>query len=143
VTTPEHNKINYPDHPERKETARYRRTHHKLCVQEKTPCFICGTLTKTETHHFFCEWAAAGAIDWLVFGKHAEKYFNPQTGTQIGPAFDWKAVQKDPETFVDAPENMVVLCVDHHRSKTHGIHHVPYPEWILQRAAKSGYKFID
>ena len=49
---------------------------------------------------------------------------------------------KNPDIFVDSKYNMIVLCVEHHRSSNRGIHHVPFPEWILQRNAKNGFEFL-
>jgi hypothetical protein len=139
-------KIHYPDHPPRKETPEYIRTHKMLCIEKNMPCFICGKThhegCQTETHHYFCEYAAMNAIDWIAFGEKAKTLYNPQTGENIGSMFDWKEVQKNPTIFVDSPQNMVVLCPDHHRSSYCGIHHVPYPEWLLQIAPKNGFVFL-
>lgn len=139
--------IHYPDHPPRKDTPLYRRTHRQLCITQDLPCFICGKTRKrdkvvTETHHFFCEKAAEGAIDWIRFGERAAQFTNPQTNVLIGPLFDWTQVARKPETFVDSIHNMVVLCPEHHRSAARGIHHIPYPEWQLQATAREGFTFL-
>lgn len=140
--------INYPDHPERAESALYRRTHHDLCVTRNIGCWICGVKhsegVHTETHHFFCEWAAMGAVDWAGrFAQEAKWMFNPQSGHNIHPLFDWDRVAKDPTIFVDSMHNMIVLCPVHHRDPVKGIHHVPYPEWILQRFPVEGFTFLE
>jgi len=67
----------YPDHPPRTESSLYRRTHHKLIVIDKTPCYVCGTMIKRETHHYFVEWADAEAVDWDKIRKYH-------------PNFDWQ-----------------------------------------------------
>ncbi|MDE2100854.1 MAG: hypothetical protein KGL39_26645 [Patescibacteria group bacterium] len=136
--------VHYPDHPPRTDTAIYRKTHHDLCIVKDIPCFVCGKTRKeskvlTETHHFYCEKAGERAIDWIAFGRKAQTLHNIQTGLHIGSAFDWEEVQKNPDIFVDSPANMVVLCPEHHRSAHRGIHHVPFPEWILQACAVEGF----
>jgi hypothetical protein len=139
--------VHYPDHPPREDTALYRRTHHELCLVKDLPCFGCGRTRAehkvlTETHHFFCEKAAEKAVDWIKFGAKAENLYNIQTGVHIGSSFDWDAVQKNSDLFVDSTANMVVLCPDCHRSSTKGIHHVPFPEWVLQAYAMDGFTFL-
>lgn len=139
-----HYTVNYPDHEKRHDSAIYKRTHHEL---RDMPCFICGKTQQKdgislETHHFYCEKAAENAIDWEAFGEFAKKTYNIQTGENIGANFDWKEVAKDPDSFVDSPHNMIVLCKEHHTSGAKGIHHVPFPEWILQKYPKNGFEFL-
>jgi hypothetical protein len=112
------------------------------------PCYVCdakhSTGVITETHHYFCEWAAMNAFDWIKFGQDCNTYHivNPQTGVYIGDKFDWTTVQINPELFVDSEYNMMVLCPTHHRDGKKGIHHVGYPEWNLQKFAKDGFSFL-
>jgi hypothetical protein len=139
--------VHYPEHPPRVDTPLYNKTHHTLCLVQDLPCWICGKTRKssgvlTETHHFFCEKAAQNAIDWKKFGQKAMSLYNPQTGLHLGTSFDWEMVQHNPDLFVDSCANMVVLCPEHHRSSSQGIHHVPYPEWILQSCAREGFVFL-
>jgi hypothetical protein len=151
VTETNHHSIHYPDHPPRVDTPLYKKTHAKLCFEENEDlgCLICGKNRKrdkvvTETHHFFCEKAAELGIDWIKFGEESYLLVNPQTKLCLANAgFDWEEVAKDPHIFVDSEANMIVLCPLHHRSEECGIHHVPYPEWILQKFAKKGFKFLD
>jgi len=130
----------------RTESARFRATKQLLCEELDLPCWICRKRradgAQTEAHHFFVMWAAHEAVDWDEFGRFADTLFNPQTGEHLDPAFDWAAVAADPMVFVDSPQNMVVLCNTHHRSRSEGIHHVPFPEWILQRFPKKGFDFL-
>lgn len=139
--------VNYPDHEKRKETSLYRKTRKELCENRNLPCFICGkTKTKDgislQIHHFYCEKAAQNAIDWVAFGEFANLCYNIQTGENLGDKFDWKEVEKDPNLFVDSIYNMVVLCQEHHISGKKGIHHVPFPEWILQKFGKDHFQFL-
>lgn len=141
--------VHYPNHPPRKDTPLYRKTHHNLCKKRDLPCYVCGRTQKrnkivTETHHYFCEKAAELGTDWIAFGKESMMKFNPQTGQCLGTiGFNWEEVAKNPGIFVDSEANMVVLCPEHHRSADKGIHHVPGPEWILQKHAKDGFEFLS
>ena len=142
-----HYTVNYPDHVKRTESAIYRKTHRDLCIVRNFPCFICGKThakdgISLETHHFYCEKAAQNAIDWTEFGKFAQNCYNIQTGENIGQAFDWTEVAKHPDIFVDSPYNMIVLCKEHHISGNKGIHHVPFPNWILQKYPANGFQFL-
>ena len=139
--------VNYPNHVKRKDSSIYRKTHNKLCHEQDMPCFICGKTQKKnnislETHHFYCEKAAQNAIDWIEFGKFADNCYNIQTGINIGSTFIWKEVEKNPDIFVDSVHNMIVLCKEHHISGSNGIHHIPFPDWILQKYPKSGFQFL-
>jgi len=142
-----HYTVNYPNHEKRTSSTLYNKTHHELCHIKDMGCFICGKTHKkdgiaTETHHFFCEWAGQNGVDWIKFGQSAKMLYNPQTGENIGNVFNWSAVSKNPTIFVDSPQNMIVLCKEHHISGNRGIHHVPFPEWILQKFAKPGVEFL-
>ena len=140
-----HYTIVYPNHKKRTNSTIYNKTHNELINKIHLNCFVCNKTkneTQLETHHFYCEKAAENAIDWIKFGKFANNCYNIQTGENIGIQFDWTQVSKEPELFVDSKYNMVVLCVEHHRSSNKGIHHVPFPEWILQKNAKKGFEFL-
>ena len=135
----------YPNHKKRTNSSLYNRTHDDLINKTHLNCFVCNKTkneTQLETHHFYCEKAAENAIDWIKFEKFAINCYNIQTGENIGNKFDWNQVSSNPELFVDSKYNMIVLCVEHHRSSNRGIHHVPFPEWILQRNAKKGFEFL-
>ena len=139
--------VNYPDHVKRKDSAIYKRSHHELCHIRDTPCFICGKTQKKynislETHHFYCEKSAENAIDWQEFSKFATNCYNIQTGINIGNTFNWKEVELNPDIFIDSIHNMIVLCKEHHISGGKGIHHIPFPDWIIQKYPKNGFEFL-
>ena len=139
--------VNYPNHEKRKTSSIYRKTHYELCHIKNLPCFICGKTKinniSLETHHFYCEKAAQKAIDWIQFGKFAKNCYNIQSGDYFGDKFDWNEVENNPDIFVDSVYNMIVLCKEHHISGRKGIHHVPFPNWILQKYPKNGFKFLE
>jgi hypothetical protein len=141
-----HYSVRYPIHEKRKNSAIYNSTHHELIHVRNLPCFICGkhnsSSSPLETHHFYCEKSAQNAIDWRVFGEFANHCYNIQTGDCIGTRFVWTEVEKTPDIFVDSVYNMIVLCKEHHISGGRGIHHVPFPDWILQKYPKDGFEFL-
>jgi hypothetical protein len=140
-----HYTVVYPNHKKRTNSYLYNKTHDELINKLNMPCFICNKSKdqiQLETHHFYCEKAGESAIDWIKFGEFAKNCYNIQTGENIGNNFDWEYISTNPELFVDSKYNMIVLCIDHHRSGNKGIHHVPFPEWILQKNAKDGFEFL-
>ena len=140
-----HYTVNYPFHEKRIESSIYRKSRKEMI---HLPCFICGKFkgdddTSVEAHHFYIEKSASNAIDWIKFGIFANNLYNFQTGEKIGDKFIWEEVRKNPEIFVDSKYNMIILCKEHHTSGKFGIHHVPFPEWILQRFPVEGFKFLS
>lgn len=138
-----HYTVNYPDHSKRVETNIFRHTRKEL---ENMPCFICGKTKNdnnisNEVHHYYIEKVATTAIDWEKFSKYANTCYNIQTGELIGDKFDWEEVKKNPDIFIDSPYNMIVLCKEHHTGRC-GIHHIPFPDWIVQKFTVDGFKFI-
>lgn len=117
----------YPDHPPRTESPLFARTKHHLVSVLDTPCRVCGTKELREVHHFHAEWADADGIDW----DHMRV---------IHPLFDWSTF-KDASDFIDSEYNMMVLCQKHHRHVDHGIHNLPYPDWIMQENKLSSFQF--
>jgi len=132
-----HYSIHYPPHEPRKNSSLYNKTHKEM---KNIPCFICNK-SGIETHHYFIEWAAMNAIDWKKFGEASPYLYNPQTGVNINQ-FDWTQVAHQPELFIDSHHNMITLCKEHHTSGRRGIHHVPYPDWILQKFS-NGFVFLE
>ncbi len=131
-----------PAHPPREETPIYRATHHKLVVEEDTPCIVCGVKNSTlddpkqnpfgakalETHHFPIERSLLEACDWQKVKEH----FGFAAFHLKGP--------EDLEAFVDSEDNMMVVCDIHHRSKQYGIHHLLAQDWFIQPFLREGYR---
>jgi hypothetical protein len=133
----------YPAHDPRRETAEYKKIHHRLTVKEDRPCLVCGVRNSTlknkaknpygakqmETHHHVVEWALANAIDVDKFNKvllprlRAHHPNNKQYKKKAFTADEVKA-------WVDHDEdNLWVLCDVHHRAKYFGIHEITHPIW--------------
>ena len=115
----------YPAHPPRRASAEYRRVHDHLVKELDEACWICGIRRSTggrmETHHYRLEWALAwpGLIDpALVLADF------PAMGEADDPHL---------RAWLDSEANMLVLCDEHHRSGTTGIHSITYPAWVAQR----------
>jgi hypothetical protein len=138
-------------HPPRKSSPVYVRAHHDLIYVKLTPCWVCGLIPGptgkfddarlvNETHHDVIEEASFMAVD--VTKVEADE-----------PAWDWTKVDPhDNATFFnagDADSAMRVICSVHHRATKPqpdhrgilgvGIHHIPYPVWVLQRYVKAEY----
>lgn len=114
----------YPDHPPRTESARFRKTKHHWHEQGAT-CYICGQVDSIEIHHQFVEWAFAGAVDWVKMRT-------------LHPGFDWSNYA-EPTDFVDSIYNTIPLCVIHHRAPNHGVHHLPAPNWLIQKYVRKDF----
>jgi hypothetical protein len=114
----------FPDHPPRTESALFRKTK-KHYHDAGATCFICGTADNIEIHHVVIEWAFAGAVDWdKLKADH--------------PDFDW-ASYKEPTDFIDSIYNTIPLCAKHHRAPNHGVHHEPYPNWLIQKYVRDDF----
>jgi hypothetical protein len=130
-----------PDHADRKETSTFRRARQDL-LDHGYGCFIGNGCVDgpLEAHHFFVEWSKASVIDWKKMQAGATHMVNPQNGLELS-VIDWVAVTLDPVTFVDRMANLMMLCAKHHRDTAHGIHHIPYSLWILQKYGIDGFEF--
>lgn len=147
----------YPDHAEpRTESTTFRHTKAEGHRQQ-IPCAISGHVDGAEYHHVFCEWAYADAVDWITvksigtgeitrlplldlvthqplasgetFDVKASFIWMICKLAELR-GFDWHAFDPSkPETFVDSPQNMLVLNAKFHRMKGHGIHLEPFPVW--------------
>lgn len=142
-------------HGPRKSSPTYVRAHHDLVYVKLTPCWICGLIPNekgkfddlkmvNETHHDLIEHAAFMGVD--VAKVEGDE-----------PNWDWSKVDPhDNSTFYlagDAAPAMKVICSVHHRATRPipdhrgilgvGIHHIPYPAWVLQRYIKPEYPLFQ
>lgn len=113
----------YPEHDPREASAEYTKVHHHLVYELDEPCWICGIKNSTggamETHHWVVEWALANAID----------------PAKILASFPSMGEADEPHLrqWLDSEGNMLVLCEEHHRGGTYGIHLITYPAWVSQK----------
>ncbi|MEZ0602953.1 hypothetical protein ACAX43_12480 [Paraburkholderia sp. IW21] len=118
----------YPDHPPRTESALFRKTK-KHWHELGTECYINHDCKGgIEIHHRYVEWAFAGAVDWNLM-------------RELHPDFDWSTFN-DATDFVDSIYNTLPLCEAHHRDPQCGVHHVPAPNWEIQRYVRGDYKLF-
>lgn len=117
----------YPDHIQRTASKLFERSRIHLIKELNKGCEVCNTKEKLECHHFHCEWADSNDIDWDKMKK-------------FHPKFDWTTFT-NPEDFVDSEYNMMILCETHHRGIDHGIHCLPFPDWIAQKNKKDDFAF--
>lgn len=126
-----------PAHGPRVETPEYAKAHHTLVYTLNKPCIVCGVTrrslknpkknpfnaTAIETHHAHIERSLAAACDWR------------KVHVDFPSVYDDASLMR----WVDSPENLIVLCDQHHRSVEHGIHHLLPADWNIQRYLRTGY----
>ena len=147
----------YPGHEPRTESATFRETK-RAGKKAGERCAVSGVAEGVEYHHVFVEWAFSDAIDWhavkdialgLVTRLPVLDLETDAPTAQLYPVeqsliyaiiqitrargFDWAAFDPDqPGTFVDSPQNMLVLHEKFHRAKGHGMHMESLPIWSMQ-----------
>lgn len=122
-------------------------------------CAISGQ-PNPQYHHIFCEYAARDQVNWQIvkgvaLGKidslpvldlktdqPIEGKFFPAKDSllfkickwaEICFGMDWNLFDpSNPESFVDSIHNMLPLNAKFHIEKDHGIHLMPFPEFLLQ-----------
>lgn len=119
-----------PNHPDRTTSPIFRATRKKLITAE-SKCWIdnphCQLDLPLELHHEHVEWCDSLGVDW-------------ERVALIAPDFDWEGFDPNvPESFIDSEWNArLVLCKRHHTGPDHGIHFLPYPDWLFQKTIKPG-----
>ena len=117
--------VHYPDHAPREDDPHYRDFNHIHREWKKDPqrwrCAVgahrddfseCDTEHPLELHHAHVEFALQNGVDltWL-----AKDYPGIDTPEEVG-------------AWVESAENLMVLCVRHHRGHG-GIHHASYADY--------------
>ena len=162
-----HEDVYYPEHSPRTESAEFVKTK-AAGHAANTPCAISGRRDAVEYHHFFLEWAFSDAVDWALVKQIALEQvtelpvLDPITDLPTADTYPvkdsliWSICKlaemrgmhwedfdpAKPEMFVDSMANMLVLDMKFHRSATHGIHMMTFPEWIFHAwPRKGGFAF--
>lgn len=149
----------YINEPEpRKPTAEFERMKREADAAG-TVCAISGQ-PHPQYHHVFCEYAARDQVDWrtvkgvalgtitqlpvtdLVTDEPIPGQFFPANKSllwmmtkwlEVCFGMDWNTFDPDNAVeFVDSIHNMLPLNAKFHIYKDHGIHLVPFPEYLLQ-----------
>jgi hypothetical protein len=130
-----------------------------------TVCAISGQ-PHPQYHHIFCEYAARDEIQWdvvkgVALGTITQlpvldlvtdqpvpgQFFEAKNSllykickwAEICFGMDWNAFDpNDPTSFVDSIHNMLPLNEKFHIHKNHGIHLMPFPEYLLQTFPRKG-----
>lgn len=118
-----------PRHAHRRNTKAFRASKRRLKEDGHYRCYICGSATQPEAHHYGCEWMQEEDVDldelkafllsWDVYGYS-------------------HLLQHRPITTVDDVRNLMVLCKPHHVERLTGIHEMTFSWWIMQKLAKQG-----
>lgn len=108
---------------ERIESNLFRANRAKLKA-EQGGCFICGSTEDLEVHHFVCAYAKRQNVDFNLLKAACESF------DVYGYA---AAMHTVPMDSVDDIRNLVLLCEGHHKRIDHGIHNVPFGDWIIQK----------
>lgn len=114
-------KIFYPEHEPREKDPHYKlfKKARKRIINAGVGCWICGSTENRELHHSLVEFASANGVDYKKLSKDFPQYHLKS--------------EEDFLNWVESESNLQVLCSYHHRSPYAGIHHVDYPNWILQK----------
>ena len=142
----------FPQHSKRKGSRAFKDIHHKLVIEEDTPCYICGVThsvlsdsqkkqdralnphvaSQIELHHAVVEWSLANAVDPVKFNQTVR--LDLMKNNPDNPLYQEEMTQQQILDWVDhGPDNLMVLCDVHHRHPYYGIHKVSYPKWLPQR----------
>jgi hypothetical protein len=124
-----------PEHEEREESYTFRKSKQRLREDGHYECYVCGSKSNLQVHHYGGEWSLANDIDLAKLKDFLEEWDVYGYG---------KLLKNVPLTSVDDIRNCMVLCQEHHTGGTkdgsaNGIHNITFPAWISQKIAKQGH----
>lgn len=137
-------RVFYPAHDPRTESAEFARVRRAMIHDEDQPCRICGVrqstlgnkrvntwaATQMEAHHCVIEWAFTNLVDLVKFQRVIVAPRAAQDPAKYGRKFTKAAVR----AWIDHDrDNLQTLCDVHHRHKYFGVHAVTGPVWEAQR----------
>ena len=99
----------------------------KLKVEGHEACFISGTTENIQTHHIMCPYAKQRAVDYAKLKAVCEAFDVYGYGEQM---------KNIPITSVDDIRNLINVCEGHHKRADHGIHNIPFADWLMQKIEK-------
>ena len=109
---------------ERVESLLFRSNKEKLKQDGHGVCYICGTTEQLQTHHLMCPYAKQKQVDYDQLKAVCEQFDVYGYG---------KAMKTIPITSVDDIRNLINLCEGHHKRQDHGIHNIPFADWLMQK----------
>jgi hypothetical protein len=134
----------FPEHDKRNETHTFINSKKQLERVEHQGCFVCGTHEHLESHHLF-ERAYANALelglvarflfDHFDFHGHCKRDFD--NGEEL---FEFLSGFKQADEALDTVYNQLILCKQHHRDGSTGIHCMSTPSFFAWLARKEGFE---
>ena len=113
---------------ERTESLLYRANKARLYAEGHGVCFICGKKEDLQVHHMMCPYAKQREVDYQKLKQTCESF----------DVYGYSAAMLDvPMTSVDDIRNLIVLCQSHHKRADHGIHNIPFADWLMQKVRAS------
>jgi hypothetical protein len=124
-----HETVYTPSHPKRGSSSAEFRASKEALEKETPGCWVCGRSAEQvgaplEGHHLHAEWSLINSVD---LAKIQESW--PQA----------KSLQE----WLDSVDNLVLLCVEHHRSPLYGVHMVTMPAWVVQKYQIDGWDLVN
>jgi len=125
-----------PSHPDRVESAEFRKSKERLKEDGHYKCFICEKTDNIQIHHFAVEYSEQELADLDKVKEFVETFDIYGYG---------KLLKNKPLTSVEDCRCLMAVCQEHHTGtdSTDGgtsssIHGLPFPYWIMQKLAKDG-----
>ena len=109
---------------ERVESNLFKANKVKLKKDGHHKCFICGSTEKINTHHLVCPYARQKEVDYEKLKEACESIDVYGYGEEM---------KNIPITSVDDIRNLVNVCECHHKRADHGIHNIPFADWLMQK----------
>ena len=109
---------------ERTESLLYRANRARLYAEGHGVCLICKTKEDLQVHHMMCPYAKQRDVDYQKLKQTCESF----------DVYGYSAAMLGvPLTSVDDIRNLIVLCQSHHKRADHGIHNIPFADWLMQK----------
>ncbi|MFB5192744.1 hypothetical protein [Alicyclobacillus fastidiosus] len=133
-----------PEHDERRETLEFKNSKHELESIEHLGCFICGTMNYRESHHIIERSDANGSdlkkVAFLLFhfrDYHGHCHRDFKSADEL---YAFLSKFETPELALDTLYNQLILCADHHRGMSIGIHGMSAPMFDAWLVRKDGWE---
>jgi len=125
-----------PSHPERVESAEFRKSKQRLKDDGHYKCFICGKTDNIQIHHFAVEYSEQELADLDKVKEFVETFDIYGYG---------KLLKNKRLESVEDCRCLMAICAEHHvgtdsanGGTSTSIHGIPFPYWIMQKLAKDG-----
>lgn len=126
------------------ETLEFRNAKHELENVEHLGCYICGSMQGRESHHIFERAYANGLSLQKVayflyhhfdFHDHCRRDFQSEN-----ELYDYLSHFSTVDEALDTLYNQLILCKEHHRGESTGIHGESAPSFFAWLARKDGFE---